>query len=159
MTQVGRGEAKIQTWAFGTQSSWSHPLHQTGLRHVLRGSPEQLKCIFPATSINVISDTLSDHPQPSFIFYKMWNWTVAQLMAFTAILFTSIWFHLLWIESFLWAGHTIQTLSTLSCKQVVKHLTSISFLKVRRMRYMESTLESGWSSLIQWWNYVVDLVE
>lgn len=48
-----------------------------------------------------------------------------------------------WIESFLRGSHAIQDFPTLSCKQVVKGLISISFLKIRRMTIMESTLEFG----------------
>lgn len=45
------------------------------------------------------------------------------------------------------------------CKEVVKYLINTYFLKTRRRRYMGSTQKSRWYSLMQWWNYMLDLEE
>lgn len=77
-----------------------------------------------------------------------YNWG---LLCFYTILFTLDWKFII--------NRSCYTDLAQFCKQVVKYLINIYFLKTRRRRYMGSTQKSRWSSLMQWWNYMLDLVE
>lgn len=108
----------------------------------------QLKLIFSATNMSVISNKLSDQTlsQVSFSvkseverYHNSWLLQVFLFVCFLP-LYDFIYFG--WIESFLRGSHAIEDFPTLSRKQVVKGLISI-FLKIRRMMIMESTLEFG----------------
>lgn len=92
-----------------------------------------------------------------FISYKVWCWTEALLMTLTAILLLlddSVycgWFEVSFEQVMLYRP------CRLSCKQTVKHFM---FIFSKPEGWVDrSAQESGWSSLIQWWNHVVELMK
>lgn len=92
-----------------------------------------------------------------FISYKVWCWTEALLMTWTAILLLvddSVycgWFEVSFEQVMLYRP------CRLSCKQTVKHFM---FIFSKPEGWVDrSAQESGWSSLIQWWNHVVELMK